>query len=441
MLTAISRYGARVLPNTEQIIAECRRRGQMVQGPHIPEFEAEFARSLGGGRAVSTSHGHMAFFYVLKAFRFPAGSEIIFPALTFWVMPEIARVAGLKPVFADVDPSTFTIDPNSLAQTITPRTRAVVPTHLYGLPCDIDAVLTVAGRHNLAVIEDCAHALGARYRGRPVGTFGDAAIFSFQMLKPLNTYGGGMALVRDSVLAARVAELAYAEPWPTEAQVRRRLRIGRLQRIFIRPRVFMLTGFPILWLSSWFGARPDVYLWERIRRLDPLPAGYAQRYSNVQAALGLAGLSRLEDWTLQTRAHARIMDEALREVESTVVPRVPPERFHVYYQYCIYPRDRDQFVRRRIRRGIDVEMLHVDVCPSLPLFGDCRLAAPGAERAAEAVQLPVYVGLSDRQMQWIARQVRRALRLENALKFGAPAAARMKLKAPDNSPADIRPGR
>src|SRR5581483_428277 len=139
--------------------------------------------------------------HILKALDLPAGSEVVVPALTFWVIPELARVAGLTPVFADVDPRTFTLDPASFERVITPRTRAVVPTHLYGLPCDMDPILAIARRHGIAVIEDCAHALGATYHGKPVGTLGDAALFSFQTLKPLNAFGGGLALIRDGVAA------------------------------------------------------------------------------------------------------------------------------------------------------------------------------------------------------------------------------------------------
>src|SRR5262249_50740081 len=149
-------------------------------------FEQAFAARLGGVYAVSAAYGRMAFFYILKALDLPAGGEVIFPALTFWVMPEMARVAGLTPVFADVDPASFNMTAAGLARAITPRTVAVVPTHLWGLPCDMDEITAIARAHGLAVIEDCAHALGAEYHGRPVGTFGDAAIFSFQMLKPLN---------------------------------------------------------------------------------------------------------------------------------------------------------------------------------------------------------------------------------------------------------------
>src|SRR5262249_41530890 len=173
----------------------------------------------GGGRAVTASRGRMAFRYILEALALPPGSEIVFPALTFWVVPEMARVAGYKPVFADVDPVTFDLDPDALERAIPPATRAVVPTHIYGLPCDMDEIMAVARRHRLAVIEDCAHALGATYRGQPVGSFGDAALFSFQVIKPLNTYGGGAAYTRQGGLGRRLAEIAAREPWPSADRV------------------------------------------------------------------------------------------------------------------------------------------------------------------------------------------------------------------------------
>ena len=237
MLTAISRYGARVLTNTEEIAAGCKARGEFIQGPQIAQFEAAFAKRAGvpAAQAITASYGRMAFYYILKALDLPPGSEIVLPALTFWVVPELARVAGLTVVFADVDPATFTMDPAALERAITPATRAVVPTHLYGLPCDMDAIMAIANRHGLHVIEDCAHALGATFDGRPMGTFGDAGFFSFQTLKPLNCYGGGLALVRDPQVAARVRAMAEAEAWPDTKRIENRLLVGRLQRIFIKP--------------------------------------------------------------------------------------------------------------------------------------------------------------------------------------------------------------
>ncbi len=410
MLTAISRYGVRSAPHVDEIIRRCEERHELTEGPAIEAFERAFEARLGSGTAIATSYGRMAFLHILHALDLPEGSEIIVPALTFWVIPELARRAGLRPVFVDVDPATFTLDPSAFEHAITPKTRAVVPTHLYGLPCDMDAIMTIARRHDLAVIEDCAHALGATYRGREVGTFGDAAIFSFQTLKPLNAFGGGMAIVQDQAAARRLRNEVDALKWPDNQRIKNRFKIGRAQKFFARPAVFTLSAFPILWVTSWFDANPDVYLWEKIRPLDPLPNSYPERFPNVQAAIALDGLPLVDVWTSAARAHAATIGKILAGMPNVQVPVVPSDRTHVYYQYCLYVPDRDDLVRRCIRRGVDIETLHVDVCTRLPLFADLNPApAPGADRAASVVQVPVYASLTDAQVRRIATTVKRAV--------------------------------
>src|SRR5437763_835525 len=185
MFRTIARYGARTVPETTSAVFQAVRSGKAVQGEAIKEFETKFADYHHVSNAIAASCGRMAFFYILRALDLPAGSEIIFPALTFWVVPEMARVAGLRPVFVDIDPYTYNIDPHALDTAISERTRAVVPTHLYGQPCDMEPIMKSAREHDLDVIEDCAHAIGASYRGQKTGTFGRAAFFSFQMLKGL----------------------------------------------------------------------------------------------------------------------------------------------------------------------------------------------------------------------------------------------------------------
>ena len=414
MRAAISRYGARVLPNTEAIAAACTARGEFIQGPQIQEFEAAFAKrhGLDAAGAITAAYGRMAFYYMLKALELPAGSEIIFPSLTFWVVPELARVAGLTVVFADVDPRTFNLDPDSAERLITDKTRAIVPTHLYGLPCDMDRILDIAARHNLIVLEDCAHALGATYKGKQVGTFGTGALFSFQTLKPLNCYGGGLALVSDPRVAARLRATIEALPWPSEKRVTDRLLVGRLQRIFIKPWVFSISLFPVLWVSALIDANPDVFLWEKIRSLHPLPEQYAERFPNVQAAIGLEALKRVDGWTAQAQANAEHVTRTLAGIDGIQPPDVPPDRTHVYYQYCVYGPDgptRDELVVRCVRRGVDIETLHVDVPPDMELFGTVRAEADGARRAAQAMQVPVYAGLTREQIERVATTVRDVL--------------------------------
>ena len=404
MLKAISRYGARVISNTQQLAGDLDRRGQLIEGRHIAEFEQAFVDRIGTAHAVTTSYGRMAFRYLLQAYDLPPGSEVIFPALTFWVVPEIARVSGLTPVFADVDPETFTLCPKAFEAAITKRTRMVVPTHLWGLPCDMDPILEIAARHNLLVVEDCAHALGAEYRGKQVGTLGDAGFFSFQTLKPLNSYGGGMAVTGNRSVAQRVRAFAESEPWPTAKEMRWNLFRGRVQRISTRPDTFTWTLFPVAYVASHLKIDASAWLWEQVRPLDPLPDQYRRRYTNVQAAIALEGLKYLDDWTERTRAHADRMNRALRGLPGVHVPVVPPDRTHVYYQYCAYVPDRDATARECIRRGVDVETLHVDVCTRLDLFGTPR-PSPGADRGAQAVQLPVYESLTDDQIRRVAQVV------------------------------------
>ena len=408
MLTAICRYGPRLIPETAAIIDACRAAGELIEGPDIARFERAFAAELGVEDAVAASYGRMAFYYTLKAFDFPPGSEVIVPALTFWVVPEMVRLAGLTPVPADIDPRTFNLDPSAFQRAITDRTVAVVPTHLYGLPCDMNAIMSIADQHKLAVIEDCAHALGARYRGRPVGTFGAASFFSLQTLKPLNTYGGGMAIARDPQIRSRIRAQAEAEPWPNQERIDNRLRVGAAQRAFSRPWVFTLTAYPVLLAAMLWKARPDVYLWEKIRPLDPMPSGYRERYTNVQAAIGLASLPHLARWTAETRAHARLMDEALAGLPGVAAPFVPEGVEHVYYQYSVLTPDRDTVVRGALRRGVDVETFHVDVWPSIAHFSGGRAMAesPAAHDATGVVQLPVYAALTPRDARRVARTMR-----------------------------------
>jgi dTDP-4-amino-4,6-dideoxygalactose transaminase len=148
-------------------------------------------------------------------------------------------------------------------------------------------------------------------------------------------------------------------------------------------------------------------LWEAIRSLDPLPASYTERIGNVQAALGLAALEELDRWTAATRRHADRLTDSLAGVAGIQTPRIPPGREHTYYQYCAYTPARDEVVKRCIRMGVDIETLHVDVCTRLPLFAAFTSTAPGAERAADAIQIPVHASLTDAQVERVARTVRR----------------------------------
>ena len=406
-MRTIARYGVRSVPGDEQEVIAAFRRGEAVDGPAIAEYEQRFAEYHGVKHATAASYGRMAFYYILRALDFPRGSEIIFPALTFWVIPEIARRAGLTPVFVDVDPLTFNIDPEKIEKRITERTRAIVPTHLYGQPCDMDAIMPIVERHNLIVIEDCAQAAGARYRGRLVGTFGTASLFSFQMLKGINTYGGGMAITNDASLADRIRDLAANEPPQSTGELLKRFGSGFAARALVSPKGFTFWGFPMQAVASLFGHHDlSRFVWEKIRRLEPFPASYNRRYSNAQAILGLRALAKLDDFNARSRAHAAALTRGLNDCRSVLTPKVIAGAEHVYYQYCVYISDPERAGRRAIRRGVDFETTHVDVCSSMPLFKEFAAPCPGAEETVRALQLPAYSRLRDSDVERVLKVVR-----------------------------------
>jgi len=402
MKSAIPRYGARYVAGSVQSALDALKNGHGVQGPQIRRFEERFAEYHQIKEAVTASFGRMAFYYILRAFDFPAGSEVIFPALTFWVIPEMARVCGLRPVFVDIDPDTFNMDPRKIEDVISPATRAIVPTHIYGQPCDMARILGVARRHNLAVIEDCAHALGATYDNRKAGTFGDASFFSFQLLKGLNAFGGGMAITNDSSLAGRIRAEAERETWPPALEVKKRILTGQLTRALISEAGFTFGLFIPFYISSYIGHRDLSYLlWEKIRPLNPLPVSYRRRFSNAQAIVGLMGLERLDEFNARSQANAAQLTQGLSHMNSIRIPAMLPNVRSTFYQYCIRASDPERLSRFAIRRGIDMEIMHVDICNTLPLFLESARSCPNAEGTAHMLQLPVYASLRREQIDRI----------------------------------------
>src|ERR1051325_8336977 len=411
MPRAVARYGVRSSPGDEKVVVSAFRRGEAVSGPAIEDFENKFAGFHGMKYATAASFGRMAFHYILRALNVPTGSEIIFPALTFWVVPEIARRAGLRPVFVDVDPATFNIDSSKLEAALTERTRAIVPTHLYGQPCAMSEIMNFAEKYDLVVIEDCAQAVGARYRGKRVGTFGTASFFSFQLLKGINTYGGGMVLTNDVALSRSVRAQALREPTQSLAALGRRFAAGYGARVGVSPKAFTFWGYPLQAAVSLLGHHDlSRYVWETIRPLERFPRTYHQRYSNVQALLGLRGLANLDRHNERCREHAAQYTRGLIDCRTIQTPRVPPDVEHVFYQYCVYTSDPALLSQRAIRRGIDIETTHVDVCPKLELFKEFRVECPGAEATEKALQLPVYSRLRASDIERALRVVREASR-------------------------------
>ena len=354
-----------IKPEIDKAIRRVLDSGRFILGPEVEAFEREIAAYCGTRHAVGVASGTDALELVLRACGVGPGDEVIVPALTFFATAGAVAALGARPVFVDIEPVTYGIDPRLIKRAITPKTKAIVPVHLYGHPCDMTAVLKIAKAHRLTVIEDCAQAIGAAVGMRRVGSFGDAAIISFYPSKNLGAYGdGGLVVTNRRDLAERV----------------------RLLRMHgSRDRV-----------------RHEVV--SRNSRLDEL-----------QAAVLRVKLRHLEAWNAARRRHAAAYRRALeaRRPEGLVLPQERAGARHVYHLYAVRTPHRARVRRALARYGVATQIhyevpLHLQ--PAFALLGYRRGKCPTAERVTEDIfSLPMYPELTPRQIDAVARHVRAVL--------------------------------
>jgi dTDP-4-amino-4,6-dideoxygalactose transaminase len=330
------------------------RSGVIAQGPEVAAFEHEFGDALAGGReVVAVNSGTAGLHLGLLAAGVGPGDEVIVPSFTFAATANSVALTGATPVFADIEPRHFCLDPDAVEAAVTDRTRGVMPVHLYGHPADLTRLRQVADRHGLELYEDAAQAHAATWQGRPVGTFGTFAMFSLYPTKNMTSGEGGM--------------VACAGP-----ELARMVRLLRNQGME--------------------------------RRYQNEIVGFNARMTDVHAAIGRVQLAKLPAWTSQRQANARFLDQHL---EGVTVPPVADEATHVYHQYTIrVSEDRDGFAKALAdEHGVGTGVYYPIPNHRLPSF---RLALdlPETEKAArEALSLPVHPSLTDDDLDRIVTAV------------------------------------
>ncbi len=260
-------------------------------GPWIQEYEREFANYLKVKHAFSFAAGRMAFHAILKAMGIGNGDEVILPGYTCAVVPTAVIYAGARPVYVDINPDDYNIDVTQVESEITPRTRAVLAQHTYGRPCDLNGLRAICERHGLYLIEDGAHALGATYNGRKVGSIGDAAFFSSEYSKTISTYAGGMAVTNNKDIAGKLQTIYEETSWLSRAQILKTLLQLVAGNVFYHPRWSRL-GQHVMGL--WHRLRL-VFTMDDCQQTSP-PSGYPYpaRLSNIQAKIGVSQVRHIE---------------------------------------------------------------------------------------------------------------------------------------------------
>jgi len=344
----------------DDAIAAVIANNAFIRGPYVDAFEKEFAAAADVKHCVSCANGTDALYLAMAALKIQAGDEVITTAQTWISTSAMITHAGATVVFADTDGVTFTIDPAAVEAAITPRTVGIIPVHLYGQPADMDAIMAIASKHKLWVIEDCAQAHLAQYRGRQVGGFGVAATYSFYPGKNLGAMGdAGAVVTNDPALAERMTMLA---------------RHGGLVK--------------------------------HQHRIE----GINSRLDGLQAAILSAKLPHLPAWTRARQEAARIYDSGLNQIEDVVVPSVGADRSHVYHLYTIKHPRRDELALHLNAHGVQTAINYPTALPFLEAYS--RLKArpeqfPNAHRDQSIIlSLPMFAEITREQQDEVIELVR-----------------------------------
>jgi dTDP-4-amino-4,6-dideoxygalactose transaminase len=337
--------------------------GAYINGPNVQAFETELAAYCGTAYAVALNSGTDALHLALRALGIGPGDEVITTPFTFVATKEAIGMAGATPVFVDIDPRTLNLDPAAVEAAITPRTRAILPVHLYGLPAAMDEILDIARRHGLDVVEDCAQAIGASWNGRPAGSLGTIGCFSFFPSKNLGVYGDGGAIVtNDADLAGHVRRLAA------------------------------------------HGAAVKYYH-------DEL--GVNSRLDEIQAAILRVKLRYLDGWIERRRAIAAHYTTAIETMSPVGLTVTPPRARHAYHQFTIRVAERQAVAHALTERGIQT-MVYYPVPLHLQRVHAALRLGPGsfprAERAAqEVLSLPMFPELQTEETDRVLQTLEAAL--------------------------------
>ena len=349
---------ASIKPEIDAAIQQVLDNTSFILGKQVDNFERSIARYVGAKGAVGVASGTAALHLALLACGIGPGDEVITTAYTFIATAEAISHTGARPVFVDIDPRTYNVDPNQVEDAISPRTKAILPVHLYGQPAKMDALLDISQRHNLWLIEDAAQAHGAEFEEQRCGSIGHLACFSFYPGKNLGAYGDAGAVTgNDETLLAKVRMLRNH---------------GRLTK----------------------------YEHEEI--------GFGERLDALQAAVLSTKLPHLETWTEARRAHARCYTELLSDCE-VVTPYEAPDVRHVYHLYVIRTVRRDPMLAHLKSKGIGVGVhypvpLHRQLA-YLNGYEDVHL--PITEQiAAEVLSLPMYAELTEDQIAYIVESIK-----------------------------------
>lgn len=363
-------YGTQSISEEDiQVVVDVLHSDFLTTGPAIDKFEEKVANYVGAKYAVAIANGTAALHAACFAAGIKEGDEVITSAITFAASSNCVLYCGGTPVFADIDPVTYNISPEDIERKITSKTKAIIPVHYTGQPCDMDAIYAIAKKHNLIVIQDGAHALGAEYKGKRIGSLPDMTTFSFHPVKHITTGEGGMILTDNE-------------------EFYKRLKLFRSHGI-TRDENMLLKNE-----GGWY--------------YEQLELGYNYRITDMQCALGISQMDRLDQFLKRRREIVKRYDEAFAGIEGITTPYMKEECKSSWHLYVIQVEHRKEVFNALRQAGIGVNVHYIPVYkhPYYQNHGYADVKCENAEKFYEhIISLPLYADLTDDMQEYVIEKV------------------------------------
>lgn len=369
-------YGKQSIDEKDiEAVAAVLRSDFLTTGPLIQEFEKKVAESTGAAYAVAVANGTAALHAACAAAGITTGDEVITTPITFAASANCIRYCGGTPVFADIDPKTYNISPKEIEKKITNKTKAIIAVHFTGQPCELDEIHAIAKKYHLIVIEDAAHALGAKYNGKRIGALSDMTTFSFHPVKQITTGEGGMILTNSESLYSKLSLFR------THGITRDNNRMEN-------------------WDGPWY--------------YEQIELGYNYRITDIQCALGISQMDKLPVFLEKRKKIAKRYDEAFAECPNIEIPYQKPGCENAYHLYVIRIKNKERIQVFNMLRasgiGVNVHYIPVYSFPYYKNNGYADVHYPNAESYyAECISLPIYPALQTQEQEYVIREVYKAV--------------------------------
>lgn len=365
-------YGRQTLDEADiQAVVRVLQSDYLTTGPMVAEFEKRVAEYVGAKYAVAVSNGTAALHVACLAAGIKKGDEVITSPITFAASANCVLYCGGTPVFADIDEETYNISPEEIEKRITENTKAIIPVHYTGQPCEMEKIRQIAQKHHLIVIEDAAHALGAVYKDRKIGTLSEMTCFSFHPVKPITTGEGGMVITNDENLYKRL---------------------------------LLFRSHGITREEEFLSENQGAWYYEQVE------LGYNYRITDIGCALGNSQLDKLDRFIKRRRDIAKRYDEAFKNCEGIQIPKQSPDCDSGWHLYMIQiiKKDRKMVFDKLRKAGVGVNVHYIPVYHH-PYYQRNGYAGEYCEKAerfyGRAISLPIFPGLTDEQQEYVIKQV------------------------------------